>query len=69
MSNNILDNINNAAGGQPYNGAGISPSGTGQGSSVSVSNVNGGAINLDRPMSLTHSLEGIKPMNLNESGR
>ena len=69
MSNNILDNINNAVGGQPYNGAGISLSGTGQGSSVSVSNINGGAVNLDRPMKLTHSLDGIKPMNLNESGR
>lgn len=69
MSNNILDNINNAAGGQPYNGAGISLSGTGQGSSVSVSNIAGGAVNLDRPMTLTHSLDGIKPMNLNENKR
>lgn len=69
MSNNILDNINNTAGGQPYNGVGISLSGTGQGSSVSVSNIDGGAVNLDRPMTLTHSLDGIKPMNLNESGR
>ena len=69
MSNNILDNINNAAGGQPYNGTGISLSGTGQGSSVSVSNMNGGVVNLDRPMKLTHSLDGIRPMDLYESGR
>lgn len=69
MSNNILDNINNAAGGQPYNGAGISLSGTGQGSSVSASDINRGAVNLGGSMKLTHSLDGIKPMDLNESGK
>lgn len=69
MSNNILDNINNAAGGQPYNGAEIPLGGTGQGNPVSVSNINGGVVNLGKPMKLTHSLDGIKPMNLNESGR
>jgi len=69
MSNSILDNINNAAGGQPYNGSGIPVSGAGQGSSVGVSNINGNSINLGGPMTLTHSLDGIEPMNLNESGR
>ncbi len=69
MSNNILDNIINAAGGQPYNGSGIPLSGAGQNGSVNVSNINGNPINLGGSMTLTHSLNGIKPINLNESGK
>lgn len=69
MSNNILDNINNAAGGHPYNGEGISLSGAGKDSSASTSNISRDVVNLGEPMKLAHSLDGIKPMNLNESGR
>lgn len=67
MSNSILDNINNAAGGRPYNGAGISAGGTGQGGLSGVSNINANQVNLGSPMTLTHSLQGIKPIDLCES--
>lgn len=71
MSDSILDHISNAAGGNPYNGTGIPLSGAGQSGSAGVSNINGGAVNLNRPMKLTHSLDGIMdraiPLNFNES--
>jgi len=69
MSNSILDNISNASGGHPYNGSGVPMSGAGQGSSAGISNINGNPISLGGSMTLTHSLNGIEPMNLNESGR
>lgn len=69
MSNSILDNINNAAGGQPYNGTGISLSGAEQNSSASTSNIKGGGVDLGEPMKLAHSLDRIKPMHLNESAK
>lgn len=68
MSNDILDNINNAAAGHPYNGSGISASGYGQDSLPTASNISGNTVNLGGTMNLTHSLNGIRPMNLNESG-
>ncbi len=68
MSNNILDDINNAAAGHPYNGSGTSSSGYGQGSLPTVSSISGNTVNLGGTMNLTHSLNGIRPMNPNESG-
>ena len=67
MSDSILDHISDAAGGNPYNGAGIPQSGAGQGSAIGVSDISRGAVNLDRPMKLTHSLDGIRPFELNEN--
>lgn len=69
MSDRILDNIMNAASGQPYNGAGVSQSDAGQGSAIGVSGINGSAVNLDSPMRLTHSLDGIRPFELNENAK
>ena len=68
MSNHILDNINNAAARRPYDGSGISVNGSGWGSFPTVSNISGNTVNLGGTMKLTHSLNGIRPMNLNESG-
>lgn len=69
MSDSILDHISNAAGGNPYNGAGIPQSGAGQGSTIGVPSINVGAVNLDSPMKLTHSLDGIRPFELNENAK
>lgn len=69
MSDGILDHINNAAGGDPYSGAGMPQSGAGQGNAIGVSGINGGAVNLDSPMYLTHSLDGIRPFELNENAK
>ena len=69
MSDSILDHISNAAGGNPYNGTGVPQSGAGQGSTTGVSGINGDADNLDRPMKLTHSLDGSKPYELKENAK
>ncbi len=67
MSDNILSNIMNAAGGQPYNGSGISLSGAGWNGSANVFNINGNLIKFREAIALIHSLERMEPVNFNES--
>lgn len=40
-----------------------------RGSAVGDSGINVGAVNLYSPMNLTHSLDGIRPFELNENAK
>lgn len=66
MSKDILNNIKNAAYGQPYNGAGI-PANRSYNSANIISRLDGNGMKLGNPMKLIHSLDGFQAMRLYES--
>lgn len=64
MQNDILNNINKAAIGQSGNGVSNSRNETGWRNMADISNMNGGRLDLGRPMEITHTAIGTTPRTM-----